>query len=77
MDTILKTYFGMEWHHGETLPELARPVYALIEEDVSPTMQPEPELGLHFTEQFSHDTALNIVVNMLYPEPTKKEKLNA
>jgi hypothetical protein len=44
MNIILRTYHGIEWHSGEDTPELGKPLYALIEEDVHPNMTPEPQL---------------------------------
>ena len=44
MDTIFRTYYEIEWHSGNDIPELGREVIALIEEDMSLQMAPEPEL---------------------------------
>lgn len=44
MNTILRTYFGIEWYSGDCTPELGKPLIALIEEDVSSQMKPEPKL---------------------------------
>lgn len=33
--TLIRTYFGTEWHTDDSIPELDRPVVALIELDIT------------------------------------------
>jgi hypothetical protein len=42
METIHRTYFGVEWHGGNDIPKIDVPLYALIEEDMAPGTVGEP-----------------------------------